>query len=64
MANEKHIERKPADRTGKSASVSPSEISATGELTDSDMDAVNGGAGHCATGKHFAEATITHRKST
>jgi hypothetical protein len=64
MANKKPLERKPTDQKSKTASMSASETGANGELTDSDMDAVHGGTGHCATGKHFPEVQLTSRKLT
>ena len=62
MTDKKHVERKAADQAGKRANEAASRISDGSALTDDEMNAASGGAGHCATGKHFDEVKITARK--
>jgi hypothetical protein len=60
MASKKNFDRNP--RASENINATPAKTGEAAELTESDMDAVSGGTGHCATGKHFAEVKITARK--
>jgi hypothetical protein len=61
MTDKEHIARKPLNQAKQRTKAASSKMSGN-ELTSDELDAASGGAGHCATGKHLTEATITVRK--